>query len=309
MKNYYRIMLGRGSAHAEEAYNGNFIGADYGLKKDLTEDLIDDRREFNHKFIPIYLAANPDKTKMGAALACGMLWTIAKGIQAGDVILCPDGKGSYYSGEIVGEYSYHPGSVLPHRRSVSWYPKKIARNDMSESLKNSTGSIGSVSDVSQYAEEIERLLSGIPSQVITTTDPTVEDASEFALEKHLEDFLVQNWKSTELGKRYDIYEEESGDNAGQQYPSDTGPIDILAISKDKKTLLVVELKKGRVSDVVVGQIQRYMGFVKAELAEEGQEVKGVIIGFEDDVRIRRALSVAQGIEFYTYKVQFSLEKK
>ena len=40
--------------------------------------------------------------------------------------------------------------------------------------------------------------------------------------------------------------------------SDTGPIDILAISKDKKTLLVVELKKGRVSDNVVGQIQRYI---------------------------------------------------
>ena len=31
--------------------------------------------------------------------------------------------------------------------------------------------------------------------------------------------------------------------------------------KDKKTLLVVELKKGRVSDNVVGQIQRYMGYV------------------------------------------------
>ena len=30
---------------------------------------------------------------------------------------------------------------------------------------------------------------------------------------------------------------------GRQYPNDTGPIDILAISKDKKELLVVELKK------------------------------------------------------------------
>jgi len=37
-------------------------------------------------------------------------------------------------------------------------------------------------------------------------------------------------------------------------------IDILAVSKDQKELLVVELKKGRASDVVVGQIQRYMGF-------------------------------------------------
>ena len=69
---------------------------------------------------------------------------------------------------------------------------------------------------------------------------------------------------------------------GQQYPTDTGPIDILAISKDNKTLLVVELKKGRASDAVVGQCQRYMGYVKEELAEKNQDVKGVIIAFEDD---------------------------
>ena len=96
---------------------------------------------------------------------------------------------------------------------------------------------------------------------------------------------------------------------GQQYPSDTGPIDILAISKDKKELLVVELKKGRVSDVVIGQVQRYMGYAKEELAEEGQSVRGVIIAFEDDTKIRRALLVAPNIDFYTYKIQFKLEKK
>jgi len=34
--------------------------------------------------------------------------------------------------------------------------------------------------------------------------------------------------------------------------------------------LVVELKKGRVSDSVLGQVQRYMVYVKEELAEENQ---------------------------------------
>ena len=85
-----------------------------------------------------------------------------------------------------------------------------------------------------------------------------------------------------------------------------GPIDILAISKDKKTLLVVELKKGRVSDTVVGQIQRYMGYVKEDLAESHQDVKEVIIGFDDDLKIQRALSVTTNIEFYKYKVDFKL---
>lgn len=127
----------------------------------------------------------------------------------------------------------------------------------------------------------------------------------FALEKHLEDFLVSNWDSTELGRKYNIYTVD-GEMVGQQYPSDTGPIDILAISKDGSELLVVELKKGRASDVVVGQIQRYMGYVLDELAEPNQKVKGVIIALEDDTRIRRALRVTQNIEFFRYRVNFTL---
>lgn len=308
MKNYYRIMLGRKSVHAEEAYKGNFIGADFGIDQDLTGQLPDSWRDFNEKFIPKYVELNPGKTKISAGLACGMLWTIARGVQVGDVVLCPDGKGNYYAGEVTGEYEYHKGEVLPHRRDVRWFTQTISREEMSEPLRNSAGSIGTVSNITKYAEELEKLLSGSRPPGIIATDESIEDPSVFALEKHLEDFLVQNWKSTELGKTYDIYEEE-GEMVGQQYPSDTGPIDILAISKDKRELLVVELKKGRVSDMVVGQIQRYMGYVKDELAEPNQTVRGVIIAFEDDVRIHRALSVAQNIEFYTYKIQFKLEKK
>lgn len=126
---------------------------------------------------------------------------------------------------------------------------------MSESLRNSAGSIDTVSDITKQAEEFETLIGVNKPATIATTDSTIGDPSLFALERHLEDFLVANWKNTELGKQYDIYKED-GQLVGQQYPSDTGPIDILAISKDKKELLVVELKRGRVSDVVVGQIQR-----------------------------------------------------
>lgn len=122
---------------------------------------------------------------------------------------------------------------------------------------------------------------------------------------HLEEFLVRNWTQTELGRDYDIYQ-ENGELVGQQYQTDTGPLDILAISKDKKTLLVVELKKGRASDVVVGQALRYMGYVQDELAEEAQSVRGVIIALEDDQRIRRALTMVPSIDFYRYQVSFKL---
>lgn len=308
MKNYYRIMLGRGSSFFEEAYKGNFIAAGFIKDMDLTQHLPDNWRDFNKEFIPVFLKKHPEKTKVAAGLACGMLWTIAKGIKEGDIVLCPDGKGNYYTGEICGAYEYSKGQELPHRRAVHWFSKPIAREEMSDALKNSMGAIGTVSTITKHAEEIETLISGNRQPIITTNDETIEDASEFALEKHLEDFLIQNWKSTELGKSYNIYEED-GEIVGQQYPSDTGNIDILAESKDKKEILVVELKKGRASDNVVGQIQRYMGYVKEQLAENGQVVKGVIIGLEDDLRIRRALSVASNIDFYTYKIHFKLEKR
>lgn len=83
-------------------------------------------------------------------------------------------------------------------------------------------------------------------------------------------------------------------------------MDILAISKDKTKLLVVELKKGRASDAVVGQIQRYMGYVKEELAEDHQSVEGVIIALDDDIRIRRALAVTNNIRFLKYQISFKL---
>lgn len=95
---------------------------------------------------------------------------------------------------------------------------------------------------------------------------------------------------------------------GQQYPTDTGPVDVLAISHEGTELLVVELKRGRASDTVVGQIQRYMGYVAQDLAEPGQTVRGVIIALDDDIRIRRALAVAPNIDFYRYEVNFRLKK-
>jgi restriction system protein len=69
---------------------------------------------------------------------------------------------------------------------------------------------------------------------------------------------------------------------------------------------VVELKRGKASDVVVGQTLRYMGYVQEELAEEGQSVRGVIIALEDDQRIRRALAMTPTIEFFRYEISFKL---
>lgn len=303
-------MLGKGSSHVQECLQEGFVGVGWFANIDLSNAISSavDWKAFNKAMIPVYLSENPTKKKVAAGLSCGFTYTVCKAINKGDIVLTPKGDGNYAVGEVSSDYLYAPGKTLPHRRLVNWFPGTIARSDMSVELKNSSGSIGTVSNVSRYATELEALLIGQkPTQNpgIYSTDENVEDPSIFALEKHLEDFLVANWKSTELSKNYDIYEDE-GEIVGQQYMTDTGPIDILAISKDRKELLVIELKKGRVSDIVVGQIQRYMGYAKDELCEDGQSVKGLIIGLEDDNKLRRALSVTTSINFYRYIVDFKL---
>ena len=310
MKSYYRVMLGQKSVYAKECFAGNFIGTDFDIHQDLANKLPDTLQEFNKEFIPVYLAAHPDKNKIGAGLACGALWTVSKGIQVGDIVLCPDGTGKYRVAEVSGDYTYEPGKILFHRRPVNWLNVTIDREDMSEGLQSSTGvplTVVGPTAITNHRQEIERFLGNTVAVPTVIDGAEVEDLYSFALEKHLEDFLVQNWAQTDLGREYDIYSDE-GVVVGQQYPTDTGRIDILAVSKDKKKLLVVELKKGRASDAVVGQILRYMGFVKEQRAEEGQTVHGVIIAHEDDKRIRSALSMTPNILFYRYEVSFKLKK-
>ena len=41
MTNYYRIWLGQQSAFADECKSGSFIGVDYGIYQDLTNELPD----------------------------------------------------------------------------------------------------------------------------------------------------------------------------------------------------------------------------------------------------------------------------
>jgi restriction system protein len=310
MKSYYRVMLGKKSVYASECQKDGFVGTDFDIHEDLSRKLPEEWREFNTMFIPVLLASEPERSKVSAGLACGALWTVSKGIKRGDIVLSPSGSGSYLVGEVMGDYYYAPGQILPHRRKIDWLNISIVRSEMSEALQNSTGSIGTVSNISDYRDELEKLIGTVSNARQMTTEAInsdIEDPVAFAMEKHLEAFLVKNWNSTELSNDFIIYEEE-GEAVGQQFQTDAGPIDILAISKDKKRLLVVELKRGRASDVVVGQVLRYMGFVKEQIAEDDQIVEGVIIALEDDQKLRWAISSVPAISFFRYQISFKLIK-
>lgn len=205
MKKYYRIMLGAGSRFVDDCIANNYIGADFDIFQDLTGHLPEQWQEFNKEFIPVFLANRPDKTKTAAGLACGFLYTICKALNIGDVVLSPDGKGCYYIGTITSDYYYVPDTELPHRRRVKWMNKKIRRSDMSQELRNSIGSIGTCSNATKFAAEIESLIAS--AQVITITS-TPSNTKATYLERDLHKIFI-NYLRTEniIGKT--IYHEKS----------------------------------------------------------------------------------------------------
>ena len=168
-------MLGRKSVHAEECFAGGFVGVDFGLHQDLTGQIPSEWRAFNRRFIPVYFEHRPDKTsRITAGLACGALWTVAKGIADKDVVLCPDGTGQYRVGEVTGGYIYASDQVLPHRRPVQWLDRYIARDELSQGLRYYCRSSGTVAALEKHREEIERLLAGHTTSPLTTTDESIE---------------------------------------------------------------------------------------------------------------------------------------
>jgi hypothetical protein len=138
-----------------------------------------------------------------------------------------------------------------------------------------------------------------------------EDATDsgvrFGLERHLHDFLLDNWESTSLGKHWDLVE-DGGDIRGYGYERVTpvGKIDLLARHRSESRWLVVELKRAQTSDDTLGQLQRYMGWVIGDLAKEGDSVEGLIVAQAEDDRLRYALKATQNIRFLRYEVDFRL---
>ncbi len=142
----------------------------------------------------------------------------------------------------------------------------------------------------------------INEKILVTSNDVKEPSSSFLLEKHLESYIEKFWDDTIFGRDFDIYEN------GRQFPTETGPLDLLAQKKDKSEFLVLELKRDKTSDIAVAQILRYMGYIKKVLATNDEKVKGFIIGTQADRNLINAISMVPDIDFYNYNINFSLNR-
>jgi restriction system protein len=235
-----------------------------------------------------------------------MVWSFYNEIEPGDVVIARRGRKILAAAGTVRERAiFEPGRNSdvdhPHFLSVTWHQEP--RNKDFGAVVFPMPTLAEI-DETQFQSFVE----GSGFELAKSEEGEVyEDQAEFVLEKYLEEFIVSNFSGIFKGE-LEIFIDEDG-NTGQQYTTDIGSIDILARDRRDNSLVVIELKKGRPSDQVVGQVMRYMGWVKKNLAQEGQKIRGLVICREEDQRLSYALEMIDHVDARYYKVSFSLSER
>lgn len=135
-------------------------------------------------------------------------------------------------------------------------------------------------------------------------EETEEYGSRFALEHQLRDFLAQNLSTILVeGKKLKLYE-DLNQRSGVEYPTSVGNIDLLA-TDSVGNFYVFELKRARSTDETIGQISRYMGWVKRNLAD-GKDVFGIIVAREISERLKYGVLVFPNVSLFEYEIKFKL---
>ena len=135
-------------------------------------------------------------------------------------------------------------------------------------------------------------------------EPSDADLAAFALEAHLRDFIIENLPQIPVGgNKLRLYVDGEG-REGKEYQTGVGSIDILA-TDTPGNFFVFELKLDRGPDRALGQLARYMGWIKTHLAGN-RDVRGVIVARSIDEKLRYAACVIPNVVLLEYEVEFRL---
>jgi len=250
-------------------------------------------------------AKYPDKRPASQSLLANMFWAFYHEMIPSDFIIARRGR-KILAGvaRVTGPASYSPGRSSVHGHlnflAVAW---QATPRD-----KPFPGVVFPMQTLAELSEDAFREFVGgeVPAVVAASGESGLEDPNAFVLEKYLEDFIVTNF-ATIFRNEFRIYVDAEG-NDDQQYSTDIGSIDILAQTRAGDSFVVIELKKGRPSDQVVGQVLRYMGWVKKNLCGNGQAVKGLVICRDPDPKLSYALEMTSNIDVKYYSVSFKLSE-
>jgi endonuclease len=135
------------------------------------------------------------------------------------------------------------------------------------------------------------------------SDEAAAGSSEFLLEKDLQRYLAENLDCIEPG--LSLYQEDG--IGGVEFDAGGRRIDILAVDLHG-ALVVIELKVSKGYDRVVGQLLRYMNWIRKELADPGQRVRGLIVCRAMSEDLRLACASIQDVELLEYRLSVAVTR-
>jgi hypothetical protein len=134
-------------------------------------------------------------------------------------------------------------------------------------------------------------------------EATPEGSEEFAYEHDLRDYLARNLHIVEPALK--LYTDEG--ITGVEFPVGGRYVDILAVDQ-AGGYVVIELKVSKGYDRVVGQLLRYVSWIKQNHAEPGQTVRGVIIAKQITEDLRLACSEVPSVSLYEYTLSVAVKR-
>jgi hypothetical protein len=143
----------------------------------------------------------------------------------------------------------------------------------------------------------------IPS-VKAEEDHETPTASARFLEVHLQWFVFNNLNCLGLDVPELVQPERQIALQGKYTTDEVGEMDLLLRVRGGD-LVVVELKKSG-TDRTIGQILRYMGWVRHRLAKPGQTVRGLIVTQDHDDRLTYAASMVPNLTVKRVALSFTV---
>ncbi len=151
----------------------------------------------------------------------------------------------------------------------------------------------------------EALVEEVADEDVDGGGEALPGSSQFLLEKDLQNYLARNLQVIEPGLR--LYVDESEAITGIEVEAGGRRIDILAIDQSN-CLVVLELKVSKGYDRVVGQLLRYVNWVRKELADPGQKVRGIILCRTMTEDLRLACAGVPNIELFEYQLSVTVKQ-
>ena len=139
------------------------------------------------------------------------------------------------------------------------------------------------------------------------------ESGRFAKEKHLQQYLINQWDKVALSDQWQIYSDADDPEAGVEYSTGIGRPDILLTHTSGERVCVLELKKGRTSDRAVGQLLRYVGWVQDNIEEledidTEADIEGRLIVSKPTDKLEYAISVVPELTLHEYEMEVRLNQ-